>query len=117
MDQYAPKKSKTIVDESNAQEPDAVDLDQSGHAIMALVEEAAEVARMNEERATGIAQQLSNEVQAAEDRAGQLDAEVRHYRDRAFRAEKWLLHVYKEIENKFFNQNKAPNTAQTAARR
>jgi len=118
MDPYAPKKSKTIVpfEASRTKEPEALDLDRSGHAIVALVEEAAQVARMNEDRATGMAQELSNQVQVAEDRASQLEAEVQHYRDRAFRAEKWLLQVYKEIEKKFFNQNSAGNSGQAAPR-
>jgi hypothetical protein len=55
-------------------------------------------------------------LRAAEDRAKQLEAEVRHYQDRAFRAEKWLLRVYKEIEDKFFSQNAAANPGQTAQR-
>ena len=44
MDPYAPKKSKTIVpfDAPKAKEPDALDLDRSGHAILALLEEAAQ---------------------------------------------------------------------------
>ena len=118
MGPYAPKNSKTIVprDGPKAKEPDALDLDRSGHAILALLEEAAQVARMNEDRATGMAQELSNQVQVAEDRASQLEAEVQHYRDRAFRAEKWLLQVYKEIEKKFFNQNSAGNSGQAAPR-
>jgi len=118
MDPYAPKKSKTVVpfDPSKAKEPEALDLDRSGHAIVALVEKAAQVARMNEERATGMAQELSNQVQVAEDRASQLEAEVQHYRDRDFRAEKWLLQVYKEIQKKFFNQNTAGNSGQAAPR-
>ena len=50
MGPYAPKNSKTIVplDGPKAKEPDALDLDRSGHAILALLEEAAQVARMNE---------------------------------------------------------------------
>jgi hypothetical protein len=45
-----------------------------------------------------------------------LEADVRHYQDRAMRAEKWLLRVYKEIEEKFFTQNAAPNAGQAVHR-
>src|SRR5215208_4754946 len=118
MDPYASKKSKTIApfDASKARESGALDLDRSGHAIVALLEKAAQVAKMSEDRATGMAQELSNQMQVAEHRASQLEVEVQHYRDRAFRAEKWLLQVYKEIENKFFNQNSAGNSGQAAPR-
>jgi len=116
MDPYAPK-NKTIApfDKSRAQEPDAVDLEQSGHAILALLEQAAQVARMNEERATGIAQRLSNELAATVERTRQIEAEVRRYEDRAFRAEKWVQRVYKEVAEKFSNQ-KAANTGQITQR-
>ena len=116
MDPYAPKK-KTIApfDKSRAQEPDAVDLEQSGHAILALLEDAAQVARMNEEHATGIAQRLSKELEAAVERTRQIEAEVRRYEDRAFRAEKWVQRVYKEVAEKFSNQ-KAANTGQITQR-
>jgi hypothetical protein len=112
------RNSKTIVprDGPKAKEPDALDLDRSGHAILALLEEAAQVARMNEDRATGMAQRLSKELEAVVERTRQIEAELRRYEDRAFRAEKWLLQVYKEIESKFFNQNTAANSGQSAPR-
>jgi hypothetical protein len=117
MSQYTPANSKNIVPfdgSTYAKEADALDLDRSGHAIVALLQEAAQAARANEDRAAGIAQKLSQQLQAAEDRAAQLEADVQHYQDRAFRAEKWLLRVYKEIEDKFFKQKIAPKTGQTA---
>ena len=54
-----------------------------------------------------ILHKLSAELQAAEDRAAQLEAEVRACQDRAFRSEKWLLRVYSEIEEQFFNGNRS----------
>lgn len=85
------------------------ELDRSGEAIIYLLQQAADAARANEDRAAGISQNLSAELQAAEDRAAQLEAEVQACQDRAFRAEKWLLRVYREIEEQFFNGNR--NTA------
>ena len=43
-----------------------------------------------------------------------LEAEVQAYQGRAFRAEKWLLRVHKEIEDKFFEDKRenAPRSAQ-----
>jgi len=118
MSQYAPEKPKNIVPFAPGQkdDPHESDVDRSGHAIVALLQEAAQVASSNCDRAMDVAHKLSGQLRAAEDRAKQLEAELRHYQDRAFRAEKWLLRVYKEIEDKFFNQSTAPNPGQTAHR-
>jgi hypothetical protein len=118
MSQYAPEKPKNIVPFAPGakDQRDDNDVDRSGHAIVSLLQEAAQVASANCERAMDVAHKLSGQLRAAEDRAKQLEAEVRHYQDRAFRAEKWLLRVYKEIEDKFFSQNSAPNPGQTAQR-
>jgi hypothetical protein len=118
MSQYAPEKPKNIVPFAPGQKDDLneSDVDRSGHAIVALLQEAAQVASSNCDRAMDVAHKLSGQLRAAEDRAKQLEAELRHYQDRAFRAEKWLLRVYKEIEDKFFNQSTAPNPGQTAHR-
>jgi hypothetical protein len=118
MSQYAPEKPKNIVPfaPGSKDQRDENDVDRSGHAIVSLLQEAAQVASANCDRAMDVAHKLSGQLRALEDRAKQLEAEVRHYQDRAFRAEKWLLRVYKEIEDKFFNQNTAPNPGQTAQR-
>jgi hypothetical protein len=95
-------------------QPHESDVDRSGHAIVALLHEAAQVASANCERAMEVAHKLSRQLQALEGRAKQLDAELRNYQDRAFRAEKWLVRVHDEIQDKFFNQSTAPNPGQTA---
>jgi hypothetical protein len=106
MSQFAPEKPKSIVPfDGPTKEADLPDVDRCGDAIISLLEAAAQAARANEERATGVAQKLSAKLKAAEDRATQLEVEVQHYEDRAFRAEKWLLRVYKEIEDKFLKHN------------
>ena len=80
MDQYATKKPRTIPPfEEKAQEPDAVELNACGEAIIELLGEAAQVARMNEERATDVAQKLSSDVHAAQDRLGLLQREIQQY--------------------------------------
>jgi hypothetical protein len=43
---------------------------------------------------------------AAEDRIGELEAEVEAYRQQAERAEQWLHKVYTEIEDRFLSQDK-----------
>jgi hypothetical protein len=46
----------------------------------------------------------------------ELEPNIRHYQDRAQRSEeraqrveKWLVRIYKEIEEKFFEQKRAPD--------
>lgn len=115
MSQYSPQKPKNIVPfdgSTKGKEPDTLDLDRSGQAIISLLQEAAQVAHTNEERATGLARKIAEQVKAAEAHAAQLEAEVQQYADRAIRAENWLLRVYKEIEDKFFqNTDQKPGQA------
>jgi hypothetical protein len=52
-----------------------------------------------------MAQKLSHQLRAAEDRIAELEAEVGIYRDKADRAEQWLHKVYTEIEDRFLRQD------------
>jgi len=56
-----------------------------------------------------MAQKLSHQLRAAEERIAELDAEVAAYQDRAERAEQWLHKVYTEIEDRFLRQEKRRN--------
>ena len=47
-----------------------------------------------------MAQKLSHQLRAAEDRIAELEAEVAAHQDRADRAEQWLHKVYTEIEER-----------------
>ena len=82
--------------------PDGVDqLDKAGQTILKLLHKAAGVAEENSRHALDIAQKLSHQLRAAEDRIAELEAEVELYRDTADRAEQWLHKVYTEIEERF----------------
>jgi hypothetical protein len=52
-----------------------------------------------------MAQKLSDQLRAAEDRVAELGAELTAYQERADRAEQWLHRVYTEIEDRFLQQN------------
>lgn len=78
-------------------------MDRSGQAIIALLQEAAEMANSNRDRAMELAHKLSMQLRAAEERIRELEADTNHYHDRAQRAEKWLARIYKHIEEKFFD--------------
>ena len=63
---------------SKQQPPDDTSalVDKSGRAIVALLQEAADLTQENTARALGMAHRLSVELRTAEDRIKQLDAET-----------------------------------------
>src|SRR3984957_20359991 len=77
-------------------------LDKAGQTILGLLQRAAGIAEENSQHALGVAHKLSLQLRAAEDRIKDLEADVRHYQDRADRAEKWLHQIAVEIEQRFF---------------
>lgn len=83
---------------------DADQLDKAGQALLQLVQNAAGVAEENSRRALSMAQKLSHQLQAAEDRIAELEAELTTYQEKADRAEQWLHRVYTEIEDRFLRQ-------------
>ena len=84
-------------------------VERSGQAIVALLREAADVAKETCERAVHTADQLAVKLRTAEDRIKELEGDVQHYQVRATQAEKWLLRVHNEIEERFFG----PQTGST----
>jgi hypothetical protein len=85
--------------------PEGVDqLDRAGQTILKLLHKAAGVAEQNSRHALDMAQKLSHQLRAAEDRVAELEAEVELYRDKADRAEQWLHKVYTEIEERFIKR-------------
>ena len=84
---------------------DGDQLDKAGHTILRLLHKAAGVAEANSHHALEMAQKLSHQLRAAENRIAELEAEVGIYQDKADRAEQWLHKVYTEIEDRFLRQN------------
>jgi len=83
-------------------------LDRAGNAILELVTRAAGTAQADLQEARGVAEKLADQLRAtrdqlraAHDEINALKADVRHHRDRADRAEKWLHQISSEIEQKF----------------
>jgi predicted ribosome quality control (RQC) complex YloA/Tae2 family protein len=97
-DSVVPFTSKTAVSDDDDQ------LDKAGQTILKLLHKAAGVAEENSRYALDMAQKLSHQLRAAEDRIAELEAEVELYRDKADRAEQWLHKVYTEIEERFIRQ-------------
>jgi hypothetical protein len=96
-------------------------LDNAGQTLLQLVRRAAGIADENSRHALGMAQKLSDQQRAAEDRIAELEAEVAAYQERAERAEQWLHRVYTEIEDRFLRQGNDRRSAsqrpQSARRR
>jgi DNA repair exonuclease SbcCD ATPase subunit len=80
-------------------------LDKAGHTILQLVQRAAGIAEDNSRQALEMAQSLSHQLRAAEDRIAELEAEITAYQERPDRAEEWLHRVYTEIEDRFLRQD------------
>jgi hypothetical protein len=80
-------------------------LDRAGQTILQLLHKAAGVAEENSRYALDMAQKLSHQLRAAENRVAELEAEVAAYQERAERAEQWLHRVYTEIEDRFLRQS------------
>ena len=89
----------------NGAVPEASDqLDKAGQTILQLVTRAAGVADENSRHALGMAQELSDQLRAAEDRVAELEGELTASRERCDRAEQWLHRIYGEIEERFLQQ-------------
>jgi hypothetical protein len=88
---------------NSARQPDMREddpLDEAGHALIAMLQKAADASNAEYDRASILAGRLSGELRANESRIEELEAEVLHFRDRATRAEEWLEVISREIESK-----------------
>jgi chromosome segregation ATPase len=74
--------------------------EQAGHAVIAMVREAASISNQNVERAMTLAHKLSVQLRAAEDQIAQLQGEIDRLETRAASAERWLETIKREIEDK-----------------
>jgi chromosome segregation ATPase len=97
----------------NASEAEIVD--RAGNAILGLVSRAADIAAADLREAREVAEKLTDQLRAADERLraahdqlraahdqiNDLKGDVRHSQDRANRAEKWLQQISSEIEQKF----------------
>lgn len=86
--------------DSKADDP----VDKAGHAILGLLNQAANTAEATKQQAIEIAQKLAAQLRAAEDRIRELETKIRYYEDRSDRAERWFYQISTEIEQRFFGQ-------------
>jgi hypothetical protein len=101
---YSQSESTMSRGKDSAASKDAGQLDSAGQAILKLLHRAAGAAEANSRQALETAQRLSTQLHAAQDRIGELEAELQLNRDRADRAEEWLSKISAEIEDRLINQ-------------
>jgi hypothetical protein len=80
-------------------------LDAAGQHTMDLLHRAAVSAAENYQQAIKVADKLSGQLRANEDRIRELEAKVRYHHERADRAEKWLYQISIQIEQQFFGSD------------
>jgi outer membrane PBP1 activator LpoA protein len=83
---------------------EADQLDAAGQTVLKLLHKAAGVAEANSKHALEMAHKLSHQLRAAENRIGELEAEVQLYREKSERAEQWLHKIFVEIEERLIRQ-------------
>jgi hypothetical protein len=96
-----------LAPKSNAK-PEAGDpIDRAAQDILGLLHRTAADAEAKNQQALAVTHQVTAQLRAAEDRIRELEAYVRHYQERADRAEKWLHRISLEIEQQFFGRDAA----------
>jgi hypothetical protein len=86
--------------------PEANDpLERAGRLILDMVGKAASAAEVNNQKAIQIAEKLSAQLRAAENRMRELENKARYHEDRADRAERWLYQISVDVEQKFFGRD------------
>ena len=78
--------------------------DSVGQTILRLLHAAADETETDTRQALEMAQRLSHQLHAAQDRIAELEAEVRLCREKAERAEGWLSRISTEIEDRLINE-------------
>ncbi|MFZ0721359.1 MAG: hypothetical protein WAM99_10875 [Xanthobacteraceae bacterium] len=105
---FPPGKPESVIPFAPSGKTESLDtadrLDVAGQNVLALLHQAAEISAEDYNHAVNIAQKLSHQLQDAEERVKGLEADLRHYRQRADRAEKWLTQIAAEIEQRFFGK-------------
>ena len=84
---------------------EADQLDRAGHAILGLLNRAADSTEADLRAAREGAAKLADQLRVAHNQINELTANLRYYQERTDRAEKWLHQISYEIEQRFFGAN------------
>jgi hypothetical protein len=78
--------------------------DDAGQHIVALLQRASCDAKAECQRAMDIAHRVSSELREAEERAREFETEANYFKERAARAEEWLVRIESELQQTFFQK-------------
>jgi septal ring factor EnvC (AmiA/AmiB activator) len=92
-------------------------LDVAGQNVLALLHQAADISNEDYNHAVDVAHKLSNQLEDAKERIKDLEANLIHYQYRTDRAEKWLVQIAAEIEQRFFGKADDPPAPPAGPRR
>ena len=87
---FAPKQKPRDVDDPT---------DMAGHALVAMLQHAAELSNDNCNQALTVVDNLYDAASSFRGSGRQLEAEIEFHRDRAERCETWLRRIQKEVED------------------
>jgi predicted nucleic acid-binding Zn-ribbon protein len=76
---------------------DVSDVERAGTNIIALLQQAADVAKRNEERTRSQAQTYQQQLQAAEAKLGAMQLELEQMEKRANEAEQWIERIFHSV--------------------
>jgi len=108
--------SETLIPFAKQTASTADSLDKAGKSILGLLQQAAGMAEENSKHAIEVAQKLSDQVQAAEHRIRDLEADVKYFQERAERGEQWLSYISSEIKDKFLRAAEVPSSKRSSGR-
>ena len=85
--------------------------------MLQMLHNAANLAEANSQQALDTAQQLAQQLRAAEARIAELEAERQAYQQRTERAKQWLHRIYTDIDDRFLKSDGRRTAAAGATRR
>ena len=91
-------------------------VDRAGNAILELVNRAVQTAESDLQSARETAEKLTDQLRSAQSRINELEANVRYYRDRTERAEKWMHQISSEIRQRFLGGDDTDSAHRMAER-
>jgi hypothetical protein len=76
-------------------------VDVAGKNVLEMIQRAANAAGESSKLAIGIVQDLSAQLQTANNRAKELEAKLRHCQDQVERSQKWFTTISAELQRQF----------------
>jgi hypothetical protein len=110
MDQYPSASPEQAGKFAPKEQPREDPVDETGRALIGMLEHAASLANENYKGPTELANKIVRELRVAEGRIKELESVISHYQERAARAEEWLRRIEREIEDKLISPQAASRT-------